>query len=223
MNSLYFLGFFSGFVGGFAHCSLMCTPIISSLREKQYNFKIIQMFYHSGRIFTYSFLGAFLGYSGSFVDVIGNLFGIQNFVRIFIGVFLIFKGLELLNVFYIKKIFYIFDWLESRSFRFSKILVYFKDLDSVWKYFLYGIVLGFLPCGLSYTALITSASTLDPFRGFMYMFLFGIGNVPALWLIVNFYDFLLKKIHKFLYSLLGIVFLIFGSYFIYESIAKTIH
>lgn len=220
MKSLYLLGFFSGFIGGFAHCSLMCSPIIHSLKDKNYNFQIAQILYHSGRIFTYSFLGMILGYMGSFVEIIGNLVGLQNIVRILVGIFLIWKGLEILNLFYLQRIFDFFSWLEKKGFGFFNALVFFKEFHSVWKYFLYGIILGFLPCGLSYTALITATSTLNPFKGFFFMFLFGIGNIPALWLIVNFYDLVLKKIHKFLYYILGVIFVLFGIYFIYQSLIK---
>lgn len=220
MDSLLFLGFFSGFVGGFAHCIFMCSPIISSLKNVSLNFQLIQIFYHFGRIFTYGFLGLIVGYTGSFVNTIGSIFGIQNLVRVSIGLFLILKGLEILNLFSLKKLFYFFYWIETKGFHFSKILIYFKDLHSLWKYFLYGIVLGFLPCGLSYTALITASSTLHPLKGFLFMFLFGLGNIPALWLMVNFYDFFIKKIHKFLYYILGFVFIFFGVYFVYQSFSK---
>ncbi len=220
MDSLLFLGFFSGFVGGFAHCSFMCTPIISSFKDHSSNFQSLQFFYHFGRMFTYGLLGMIAGYTGSFVNTVGSIFGIQNIIRISVSLFLIFKGLEILNLFYFKKLFYFFDWLEKKGFHFSKVLIHFKDLHSIWKYFLYGIILGLLPCGLSYTALITASSTLHPFKGFLFMFLFGLGNIPALWLMVNFYNFFIKKINKLLYKILGVIFILFGIYFLYESFSK---
>jgi sulfite exporter TauE/SafE len=50
--------------------------------------------------------------------------------------------------------------------------------------FLIGILNGFLPCGLVYLALSSSAITANTFHGGMFMFFFGFGTFPAMFAIV---------------------------------------
>jgi sulfite exporter TauE/SafE len=45
---------------------------------------------------------------------------------------------------------------------------------------LLGALLGFLPCGLLYAALVAAASTHAPIQGAAAMLAFGLGTVPAL-------------------------------------------
>ena len=43
-----------------------------------------------------------------------------------------------------------------------------------------GVLLGFMPCGLLYAALMMAASLADPLMGMLAMWLFTLGTVPAL-------------------------------------------
>jgi sulfite exporter TauE/SafE len=43
-----------------------------------------------------------------------------------------------------------------------------------------GLLVGLLPCGLTWAMLVAAASTLSTFRGFATMVSFGLGTVPAL-------------------------------------------
>jgi sulfite exporter TauE/SafE len=46
-----------------------------------------------------------------------------------------------------------------------------------------GLALGFLPCGLSWSAFLGSAATGDPIRGAVFALAFGLGTLPALLLV----------------------------------------
>ncbi len=46
--------------------------------------------------------------------------------------------------------------------------------------FIFGVVNGFLPCGLVYSALTIPVAVADPVRGALAMAAFGVGTVPAL-------------------------------------------
>jgi uncharacterized protein len=67
----------------------------------------------------------------------------------------------------------------------------FKAPHSIGAYYPMGIVLGFLPCGLTYTALLAAAradmEAPHPFAGMLQgalmMMLFGTGTSPALILV----------------------------------------
>jgi len=54
------------------------------------------------------------------------------------------------------------------------------DRDSPLGAVLFGVVLGFLPCGLLYAALAVAASTAGPLDGALAMLAFGLGTVPSL-------------------------------------------
>ncbi|GIX42800.1 MAG: membrane protein [Leptospiraceae bacterium] len=224
MDAFYIVALSSGFLGGLSHCSFMCGPIISSLviENKQTHFNLFwaQFLYHSGRIFTYSSIGFLIGYTGSFLNTITIFSGIKNIVMILVGLYLIIKGMEMLG--FIKHLSFLFNKIE-RSFRFfSNLIIIIRDVNSIWKYFLYGLFLGFLPCGLSYTAFIASAAMNDPFKGFLFMFLFGLANIPALFIVVSFSYKILSKSRNILYYITGITFLFFGSYLLYKEFIKFI-
>jgi uncharacterized protein len=51
---------------------------------------------------------------------------------------------------------------------------------STGRYYPLGLVLGLLPCGLSYTAFIAAAGSGTPLAGLLTMLFFGAGTVPAL-------------------------------------------
>lgn len=43
-----------------------------------------------------------------------------------------------------------------------------------------GVLLGFMPCGLLYAALMMAATLADPISGMIAMWIFALGTVPAL-------------------------------------------
>ncbi len=237
MDSLFWVALTTGFIGGFGHCSFMCGPIITPIvvqRNQNLNFWIIQLhqiLYHFGRIFTYSTMGFLMGYTGSFVQTITPVRNIQYVFLLLIGLYLIIYGIEILSSFRFRffslfeGVIYNFfknksDFSKESLFSLFSLVSVLKEMNSVWKYFLYGLFLGFLPCGLSYTAFITSAGTMNPFKGFLFMFLFGLANIPALWFVVSFSVFLMGKIRSIVYRIGGIIFLITGIFIVVSSIKK---
>ena len=46
--------------------------------------------------------------------------------------------------------------------------------------YIHGVLLGFMPCGLLYTALIMAAATAEPLTGMVAMWFFVVGTIPAL-------------------------------------------
>lgn len=225
MESFYIVALTSGFLGGLSHCSFMCGPIISSVVIKRDHISntrlsIQQLLYHAGRIFIYSLIGFVMGYTGSFINVVGSYAGISNLISLFIGFYLILKGLEMLNLLPIKAIIEFFQKIDQMGFRFSNLALSLRQIKSDWKYFLYGLILGLIPCGLSYTAFIASSGLGDPFKGFIFMFLFGVANIPSLWLIVTFSTKIFNRTRSVLYYITGLIFIAFGSYYLFFRIIK---
>jgi uncharacterized protein len=109
--------------------------------------------YHLGRLTTYSVLGFAAGSGGFLIRLVGGN----------AGVFLLI-GAALLML------------QAARRLRPGFALPLTRTLRG----YPLGLALGFLPCGLLYAALATSASTASPLYGALAMFCFGLGTVPSL-------------------------------------------
>jgi len=167
-------GFIFGLLGSF-HCIGMCGPIAFMLPVDRTNktkrfFQILS--YHFGRLFTYSLIGLIFGLLGKGI----SLFGMQQQLSIFAGVFMI---LIILLPKYFNKI--------NASSKISLVIMRVKSaLGKELKkkgndtFFVLGFLNGFLPCGLVYMAVIGALATSNTIDGVLYMALFGLGTIPLM-------------------------------------------
>jgi sulfite exporter TauE/SafE len=186
-ESTYPLLFASGLVGGVGHCAGMCGPVVAAFSANRAGGGTIrpQLLYHLGRVTTYSVLGGVAGFTGSFLDVAAAIAPYQRAVLTATGVLIALAGLVLGG------------WLPGpgsaaarvgRPGLFAKACRVLAGEGNAGAHYPLGLVLGFLPCGLVYAALLAAAregmEAADPaggfFRGFLVMALFGAGTVPAL-------------------------------------------
>lgn len=209
-------GFFSlGFFGGFGHCIAMCHPFVlhisSKYSENNSGYKILipNLLYNLGRTFTYSILGAIIAVLGSITTYAGNYFlNIQKLAAILGGfIILIFAILFLLNI---------------SSFNFLSKLPIINKLKSFTPSnpFFYGIILGFLPCGLSMNAFILAIPSGSWYMGALMLFLFGIGTSVAMMLLSIFGSYIMKYIKQFKY-ITAFLLLAMGVYYIYYGVNFT--
>ncbi len=187
--------FLIGFIGS-VHCVGMCGPLVLAYSlhikrkgaeapstvaphwEKGLSHHIA---FHSGRILSSGLLGilsaALLQKIGSF-EFQGNL---RGGATLFGGVLMIFFGLVLLKIVPLPGF---FTSLSTGSTSFWRRLVppLFQSQHLGSKLIL-GLSAGFLPCGLSWAMIVKSATTANIGKGFLTMISFGLGTVPALFLI----------------------------------------
>jgi sulfite exporter TauE/SafE len=163
-----------GFIGSM-HCIGMCGPLIlavpfAKLKGINKYFSIIQ--YHISRSLAYGLIGALIGVAGWQV----YLTGYQNEISIFSGVLI-------LTITFLPYI------LKANIFNKPNILFISNIYARVWKsksvfhFMLLGFVNGLLPCGLIYSALIVAISMGTIQGSFMYMFYFGLGTIPMMFLL----------------------------------------
>ncbi len=182
-----------GFFGSFAHCGPMCGPfVLMQVADREAGAPMLPMLrrlsaglrpaYHLGRLTTYAGLGAVAGgLGGSFVALSHFRWAISALLAVAAASFL-FQALG----------------AAARSLRlpFSAALgARLGDLiaraapallrGAPGSYdgprgFLLGVVLGFLPCGFLYAALIAAMATGNALAGGLAMLAFGLGTVPAL-------------------------------------------
>jgi sulfite exporter TauE/SafE len=221
MNAGYLLALTTGFLGGFGHCIGMCGPLVasSSLHSAasgaSHNSRariIDQALYNTGRLTTYGIVGAIMGFAASFVNVASKLMGIQNGVMVGAGIVMIIMGLGILGVAGGT------GWLERHN---SLVLATAKNLfgfSSHWRYYPLGLVLGLMPCGLSYTAFIAAAGTESPLGGMLTMLYFGAGTVPALALFSAAVTYLGSRMRLWMQKAGGVTVMVMGFYYILKGI-----
>ncbi len=217
METGYVVALATGVIGGFGHCIGMCGPIVISYTYFDESpaplaYRITtHIFYNTGRITTYAFIGAFMGLAGSFVNVAGRISGIQNVVALIAGCMMILMGLKITGIAGNIR------WLERHG---NIVLSAGKELlreKSVWRYYPLGALFGFLPCGLSYTAFMASAGTGDPLSGMLLMLFFGIGTFPALFLFGSAASYLSMRMRGFLYRVAGLIIVVMGIMFLFRG------
>lgn len=208
-------GFFLiGLTGGFGHCVLMCHPFVLYISGKYigsktgYSMLIPHIYYNLGRIFTYSLLGAVAGFFGGVLQYAGSFVNVQKAASIIGGVLLIVYSLLYffkINIFSLK------------SGKIGVILGRLKPSNP----FVTGVLLGFLPCGLSMGAIIGAASSGKAITGILSMIFFGLGTSIALLLVAIFGSLAMTYSNK-LQVLSSVLLFIMGIYFIYSGIRYTL-
>lgn len=217
METAYMLAFTTGFLGGFGHCIGMCGPIVASytLYDSSATFVdkfLTHIFYNTGRISTYIFIGALMGLTGSFINVTGKISGIQNIAAVITGLIMILMGLNIFGV--IGRTAWL-EWHNNFILRTAKELLHER---SVWKYYPLGALFGLLPCCLSYTALMASAGTGNLVRGMLLMLFFGLGTLPSLLLFGIAASYISARLRGAAYKTAGILVISMGIYFILKGI-----
>jgi uncharacterized protein len=225
-DPLYPVFLAAGFTVGFGHCVGMCGPIVVSLslNLKGRNVYLPHLLYNAGRVITYTLLGGIMGATGSFSMVAANIAGIQQGALILAGILLILMALAMSGWLPLGKIFG--DYYNPEGFvvkGFQKL----TRVNSTAAYFPVGLLLGLLPCGPVYTALLAAAgagmnavtTSEGIVKGMGVMFCFGIGTIPALFLIAKLVDMGWLKNRQIIYRIGTILMIVVGVYFIYQGIS----
>lgn len=218
MDTLFSLAFAAGFFGGFGHCIGMCGPIVAATAlparggAKGFLALTPHLIYSAGRVTTYAFVGALMGVSGTFVNTAGRLAGVQNLAAVLAGMFMIAAGLHIAGLL---KAPTLAAWQDGGLLKAARLIV---ESESVWKYYPLGILLGFLPCGLSYTLFIAAAGSGGLLKGMAVMISFGIGTLPAMLLFGSLVGFFGNRLKHWLYTAGGIAVIVMGLIFLARSI-----
>lgn len=175
-------GFVIGLLGA-GHCLGMCGGISAALSfalpQASINTKYrIIAAYNLGRISSYTFMGMASGVLGSMLDPgLLNISGLP-LLRIFAALMLMLMGL------YISGWWRILGTLERAGAGIwrciqplSRKLLPVKSLKNA---VLLGVLWGWLPCGLIYSALVYALAQAHPVSSALVMFSFGLGTLPAL-------------------------------------------
>ncbi|MBF0566875.1 MAG: sulfite exporter TauE/SafE family protein [Nitrospirae bacterium] len=174
--------FLTGITGGFGHCIGMCGPLVAvysaGLRDGRWFHHVL---FNLGRITTYAIAGGFAGLTGSFVSVVSPVAVLQRGALLLTGIMLVLVGLVRAGWLTFKRAStssssgktggvaaLIPGALISGSLISRRVHV-FRMLASAGAYYPFGILTGFLPCGLLYGVVLAAAgagaSSASPVRG----------------------------------------------------------
>lgn len=225
MATEYYLALTTGLFGGFGHCIGMCGPLVASYSLKNPSAASVtapsswltHMFYNAGRVSTYALIGAVMGMTGSFVNVAGKLAGPQNIVAVAAGIVMVAFGLSITGLWRGTA------WIERRNSTVLRFAHRMVTSTSRLRPYLLGMVLGLLPCGLSYTIFIAAAGTGSAPAGMMTAFCFGLGTVPALLSFGAVISTLNTGLRIRIYRLGGIMVIIMGAVFIFRGLRDYAH
>lgn len=183
-----------GFLGSM-HCLGMCGGIVGALnsglpqahRQSRISTFAYHLTYNAGRILSYCTAGALAGLAGAQSSKLA-IDAVVPAGQLIAGLFLIALGLYLAG--WKRAI----AWMENLGQHLWK---YIQPLDkgflpvkSPLHAFGLGLVWGWLPCGLVYSALALSLLSASPQQGAFLMLGFGLGTLPMLLAMGRAYEFL---------------------------------
>ena len=181
LASAFILGLFST-----VHCVGMCGGIIGALslslpdniRQQRLPHVLFISLYNLGRILSYSFAGLVVGYIGAEAAAYTDMSGGPSMLRHTGVVLMIAIGL------------YLAGWLPQLS-KVERIgTPLWKLLEPIGRKLvpvttmpralLYGLVWGWLPCGMVYFVLVWALTSGSATQGALTMAAFGLGTLPSL-------------------------------------------
>lgn len=184
LYSLFLLGFL-----GTGHCVGMCGPVVLAI-PAQAGKASAHLLYHLGRITTYAGVGAFLGGIGAGVSRLTAVAGgdpLVWIVRIQVAFSLLAAAVLLVLGFFRLGILREPDWMAVATP--AKIPAFGQVVGEVTAgrgktaVFVFGLMMGFLPCGLCYAAFARSLAAGGFLGGGALSLCFGLGTVPGLFLV----------------------------------------
>ncbi len=175
MSAFLISGLVLGFLGSL-HCVGMCGPIALALPWKsgsRSSFIAKKLFYFISKASAYALLGILSG-------LIGNtfrFFGFQQYLSIVLGVIMLIAGIA--SLFHLGRITRL-PVIDKALSILRSMFAGFLNNPKPSSFIAVGFLNGFLPCGFVYVALAAAIGGDTVLSAAAFMFLFGIGTIPAL-------------------------------------------
>jgi hypothetical protein len=172
--------FLVGLLGG-THCVGMCGGIVTAIslqlpsQGTRFSFHFA---YNTGRILSYGIAGGLAGAVGASTLLLENFWPIQQGLYVLANLMLIALGL------YLAGLWQAVTQIERLGGALWQLLQpisrHFLPVRNPAQAFLLGVLWGWLPCGLVYSALITALASGNAASGALTMLAFGLGTLPNL-------------------------------------------
>lgn len=222
IESIYFSALLTGLLGG-VHCLGMCGGVVGALtfslevknQASWWRMLPFQLVYNLGRIISYMLIGALFGALGMLLSQsLSSFLPFQQGLQIVAGIFMLALGL------------YLAGWWQGiviieKAGRglWQKLSPYAQRMRAVKNYRqagLYGLVWGWLPCGLVYSMLILALTSGGALEGAFVMLAFGLGTLPNL-LLIGAFAFFFTRLSRNVWvkSIAGLLVMAMGVHQIY--------
>jgi uncharacterized protein len=176
-DSGYLALFLVGLLGG-THCVGMCGGIVGALSMGVPARWSMHLAYNAGRILSYAIAGALAGALGAASLTLDGQAPVRLALYLLANLMLVALGLYLLGV---TRALAFTERAGQHLWRHIQPLTRrFLPATTVLQAFPLGILWGWLPCGLVYSALATALSAGSPGQGALLMLAFGLGTLPNL-------------------------------------------
>ncbi len=217
MNPLISMAFMTGFLGS-AHCIGMCGGLVSALSltaDGRSSGLLFHILYNLGRTITYSFIGLLVGWLGSAMVVRSSLQEVTRVLLIGSDLFIILIGLGSAGLFAKLNIMTLEIGGPIRLM--SKAVKGLRKLSPALSALPLGMLLGFLPCGMLYAMALTAVQSADSLTGALTMGAFGLGTIPALFLVGSAAQWISSK-KNWMLKAAGIMVALMGCYNLFNHI-----
>jgi uncharacterized protein len=167
---------------GTGHCIGMCGPLIFAFPGRTGKF-MPHVWYHLGRVTTYTALGGIMGglgqmLAGAATGGAGGVTLIKGALWLVAAALLMLFGLTRLGV--TREPGWLTVLSPERIPGFKRTLQRSTEHPGTAVFYFLGIMLGFLPCGLSYGAFAQALGTGNAAQGTLLALAFAVGTVPGL-------------------------------------------
>jgi sulfite exporter TauE/SafE len=179
-DSLIYMAFVTGLLGT-GHCIGMCGGLVSALSLSEAGRQggwFFHLLYNLGRISTYTFIGAVVGWLGSALAYTDHFKMVTRSLLIGSDVFVILIGLGTAGL---------FTWINISKLDFpgpmkalTLAVAGLRRLPPAISALPMGLLFGFIPCGYLYAVAITAAQSASVATGALMLFAFGLGTAPSL-------------------------------------------
>ena len=201
--------FLLGFLGT-GHCLGMCGPLVIALPGRSGRWSAHAL-YHLGRIGTYSLVGAVLGALGGWQgaavhgqrDLLTGTTQLQLVVAGLAVLFLLVFGLNRLGV--LPEPAWLGGFNPQRLPGFGVLFKAALHQGRGTSLLLCGLMLGFLPCGLSYAAFARSLAAGGFLSGGLMCLAFGLGTLPGLLILGSGVGALIRRFRQQTEMLAGLI------------------
>jgi sulfite exporter TauE/SafE len=207
---------------GSTHCLGMCGGIVSALtlgltqdiRRSPWSLAPYLLAYNAGRIASYVLAGAALGALGAGVFGLAPKVEARWLVKLVTGAFMIALGLYLAG--WWPGLQHLEKWGGAIWKRIEPLGRRFLPVNRPLKALGFGLVWGWLPCGMVYAALAWALAAGSAAQGASLMLAFGLGTLPMLLAIGAAAEWLKDFVrHPWVRRAAGLTVLLFGLYTIF--------
>lgn len=171
-----------GILGSLGHCAGMCAPVAAlfhrRLQGESHGFSWVLATLHLGRVSTYALLGAVVGALGRVLVLPGEeARALQGGLALALAALLGYASLAALG--WVPPLERAWNPLAGRWQTWTRGLLGTTALPRWAQAYLLGLLWGWLPCGLVYSALLLAAAAGHPGLAALGMLLFGLTTVPV--------------------------------------------